>query len=145
MGSATKGRMVIYVCVRMREEEKECASVREKERKKERELERLKEDVSWGGYFDYRHRKKKKKLSGSLALSLCSVLQSFTLSLPPRTQWINQIPTQLFHFPLFSTLALQLSSSAPGETCTWHSSSLDIDQPPKHAPFYVKRTVQRHC
>lgn len=65
----------------------------------------------------------KESFFDSIASSWCCALQSFPLiSVSSRTQWINQIPARLFHFPLFSTLALQLFfiyPSAPEETCTW--------------------------
>lgn len=112
-GSATKGTMLVYVCVCVCVEKDEKESVREKEKRREKKSKGWTRTCHGQDTLITATEKKKKKCSGSLAPSLCSVLQSFTRSLSPRTQWINQIPTQLFHFTPFYTWTIQLSPSAP--------------------------------
>ena len=107
------------MCARMREEKKESMRVREKTQKAQ------------GGrilWLQPEKGKKKKKafwFTSSLTLRRAAVVHpvsslSFSLSLPPRTQWINQIPAHFFPFPSFFSGFI---SSAVFE-CTWRDPHL---------------------
>lgn len=99
----------MYVCL--------CVCERENKRKTEGKLKRQREDVSWGGYFDYC---RIKELSGSIALSLCSLLQSFALSPSPFKDTMNKSDSNsvVLLLPF-----LHFSSSAVFN-CTWRDLHL---------------------
>lgn len=70
----------MYAC--MREEEKEWVRERGNSKGRGRTCHVKGTSITATG----KGKKRKEKLSGSLAPSLCNALQSFTLSLPQRTQ-----------------------------------------------------------
>lgn len=99
LASVTKEKMVIACLSIWAKQEKRWETSKAQEGLRLRRIQRL-----GGG-------KKSFLVEWQRPLSFCCVLQSFTssLSLSSRTQWINQIPTDLFHsFPL---LFLHLGSS----------------------------------
>lgn len=119
---ATKGKggvKMVYVCTHERRKEREHARERENSKGTRRS----------DTLITAREGKEKKKkafwFTSSLTLRRAAVVHpvsslSFSLSLPPRTQWINQIPAHFFPFPSFFSGFI---SSAVFE-CTWRDPHL---------------------
>lgn len=140
MGSVTKGGR--WLCVHEGRRGRVCCV-----RMKDRKLKWQRESVSWGGYFDYSHRRRKKKKKGkafwftsSFSLQRTAVFHPISLS---EDTMNKSVSNSVVPFPCFPHLTLRLSSSAPEETCAWHSSSVDLDQLLKHVPCNVKKNSHK--
>lgn len=88
-------------------------------------------------------KKKKGKafwFTSSFSLQRTAVFHPISLS---EDTMNKSVSNSVVPFPCFPHLTLRLSSSAPEETCAWHSSSVDLDQLLKHVPCNVKKNSHK--